>query len=59
MGQPGRRAVAGLVTLAAFAVATWVTGVFLFTQLLPSPDARWPVAVAIGAAVAAFFGLWG
>jgi len=59
VGRPGRWAVAGLVTLAAFAVATWVSGVFLFTRLLPSPDARWPVAVAVGAAVAAFTGLWG
>ena len=50
---------AALVTVAAFAVATWVSGFFLFTRLLPSPDTRWPVAFAIGAAAAAFTGLWG
>jgi hypothetical protein len=59
MGRAGRWIVAGLVTMTAFAVATWVSGAFLFTRLLPSPDVRWPAAVAIGAAVAAFTGLWG
>ena len=59
MGQAGRWMVAGLATMAAFAAATWVTGVFLFTRLLPSPGTRWPVAVTIGAAVAAFIALWG
>jgi hypothetical protein len=58
VGQAGRWSVAALVTLAAGAAATWVSGVFLFTRLLPSPDARWPVAVTIGAAVVAFVGLW-
>jgi hypothetical protein len=58
MGRPGRWSVAGLVTLAAFAVATWVAEVF-FARWLPSPSTRWPVAVPIGAAVAAFIGLWG
>ena len=60
MGRPGRWIVAGLMTLAAFAVTTCVTEVFLFTQWLPSPDTRWStVAVTTGAAVAAFIGLWG
>jgi hypothetical protein len=51
--------VAGLVTTAAFAVTTWVSGAFLITRLLPSPDVRWPAAFVIGAVVAAFIGLWG
>ena len=59
MGRAGRWTVAGLVAVAAFAVATWVSGVFLVTRLLPSPDIRWPVAFGIGASAAAFAGLWG
>jgi hypothetical protein len=45
--------------MAALAVTTWVSGAFLLTRLLPSPEARWPVAFTVGAAVAAFVGLWG
>jgi len=59
MGRAGRWTAAGLVTAAAFAAATWVSGVFLLTRLLPSPGTRWPVAFSIGAAAAAFTGLWG
>jgi hypothetical protein len=59
VGPAGRWMVAALVTAAAFAVFTWVSGVFLFTRLLPSPDVRWPVAFGVGAAAAAFAGLWG
>jgi hypothetical protein len=59
VGPVGRWIVAGLVTLAAFAVFTWVSGIFLFTRLLPSPDTRWPAAFTIGAAAAAFAGVWG
>ena len=59
MGQTGRWTVAGLVTLAAFGASTWLSGAFVLTRLLTSPDARWPAAFVIGAAVAAFAGLWG
>jgi hypothetical protein len=59
VGQAGRWLVAGLVTLAAFGAATWVSGAFVLTRLLPSADVRWPVAFGIGAAVAGFAGLWG
>ena len=59
VGRAGRWIVAVLVAVAAFAVLTWVSGVFLFTRLLPSSDARWPVAFCVGAAAAAFAGLWG
>jgi hypothetical protein len=45
--------------MAAFAVTTWLSGAFLITRLRLSPDARWSVAFVIGAAVAAFIGLWG
>ena len=59
MGRAGRWLVAGLVVLAAFGVATWVSGAFALTRLLPSADIRWPVAFGIGAAAAGFAGLWG
>jgi tetratricopeptide (TPR) repeat protein len=59
VGQAGRWTVAGLVTLAAFGAATWVSGTFVLTRLLPSAGIRWPVAFGIGAAAAAFAGLWG
>jgi hypothetical protein len=59
VGRAGRWMVAFLVAAAAFAVATWASEVFLFTRWLPSPDARWPVAAVVGAAAAAFAGLWG
>src|SRR5437868_4297644 len=59
VGRAGRWLVAGLIALAALGVATWVSGAFALTRLLPSPDIRWPVAFVIGAAAAGFAGLWG
>ena len=49
MGSAGRWAVAGLVAVAALAVATWVSGAFLFPSLLPSSDIRWPEIAALKA----------
>jgi hypothetical protein len=51
--------VAGLVSLAAFVVAAWVSGVLILTRLLPAGDVRWPAALGVGAAAAPFAGLWG
>ena len=51
--------VAGVVSLAAFVAASWVSGAVILTRLLPSGDARWPAALGVGAAAAAFAGLWG
>jgi hypothetical protein len=56
-GQALRWAVAVLVTIAAFAVATWVCGAFV----LPMRDGavRWGIASGLGVAVAALAALWG
>jgi tetratricopeptide (TPR) repeat protein len=51
--------VAGLVTLAVFAAATWVSGTLILVRLLPWGDVRWPAAFGIGAVAAAFAGLGG
>jgi hypothetical protein len=51
--------VAGVGSLAAFAAASWISGVLILTRLLPSGDVRWPAALGVGAAAAAFAGLWG
>lgn len=51
--------VAGVVTLAAFVATSWVSGALILARLLPSGDIRWPAALVIGAAAAAFAGLWG
>ncbi len=51
--------VSGVVSLAAFVAASWVSGAVILTRLLPSGDARWPAALGVGAAAAAFAGLWG
>jgi hypothetical protein len=54
-----RWGVAGLVTIAAFAVVTWVAGDFVLTAVLKSQADRWVVASALGVAVAALTALWG
>jgi Zn-dependent protease with chaperone function len=59
VGRSGRWWVAGLVTLAAVAVFTWVSGAFVLPALLASSGERWAVASGIGVAVAAFVALWG
>jgi len=58
MTRPAFRwAVAVLVTIAAFAVATWICGAFV----LPMHDdgVRWGIAGGLGVAVAALAALWG
>lgn len=59
MSRTVRWWVAGLVVLAAFAGATWVSGAFILTRLLTSSADRWAVASGIGAALAGFAALWG
>jgi hypothetical protein len=51
--------VAGLVTVAAFGAATWVSGVFLLPLVMKSDADRWVVAAGLGVAVAALAALWG
>lgn len=52
-----RWSVAVLVTIAAFAVATWICGTLVLT--LHDPAIRWGIAGAAGVAVAALAALWG
>jgi hypothetical protein len=49
--------VAALVTIAAFAVATWVCGAFVFP--MRDGGVRWGIAGGLGVAVAALAALWG
>jgi hypothetical protein len=51
--------VAGLVTVVAFSMSTWASGVLLLPLVLKSDADRWVVAAALGVAVAALAGLWG
>ena len=59
VGRVWRWMVAGLAAGAVFAVATWVSGVYGLTRLLPSPDTRWVAALAIGGVAAGFAWSWG
>lgn len=46
-----------LVTIAAFAAATWVCGAFVLT--MRDGGVRWSIGVGLGVAVAALAALWG
>jgi hypothetical protein len=50
---------AGAVAMVAFIVPTVLCGVWLLSALVPDEAARWGVASALGAAVAAVSVLWG
>jgi len=56
-GPALRWAVAVLVTIAAFAVATWICGAFVLT--VHDGGVRWGIAGGLGVAVAALAALWG
>lgn len=58
MIRPGIRWVAAaLVTIAAFAVATWICGAFVLQ--VRDGGVRWGIAGGLGVAVAALAALWG
>ncbi|MFD8643918.1 hypothetical protein ACFV14_26890 [Streptomyces zaomyceticus] len=59
MGRFGRWAVAVLVTVASFAVPTWLGGALVLPSVLKDAEIRWAVASALGTAVAALVGMWG
>lgn len=59
MERSGRLVVAGLVTVATFAVVTWVCGAFVLPSMLDSGADRWVVASALGVALAGLAALWG
>jgi hypothetical protein len=54
-----RWAAAVLVTVAAFAVPTWLCGAMVLPSLPKDPAIRWGVASALGAALAALAAAWG
>lgn len=51
--------VAGVVTVAAFAVTTWICGSLVLPVVMKDGVVRWGVAGALGVAVAALAALWG
>lgn len=58
MTRPALRwSVAVLVTIAAFAAATWICGAFVLT--MHDSAVRWGIAGGAGVAVAALAALWG
>jgi hypothetical protein len=59
MSRTFRWFVAGLVTAMTFGLATWIAGALLLPSLMKSSADRWVVAAGLGAAMAAFAGLWG
>jgi hypothetical protein len=59
MGGVARWWIAGLVTAAAFAVATWVAGEYALSLVMRSAADRWVVAAGLGVAVAALAAMWG
>jgi hypothetical protein len=54
-----RWSVAGIVTIAVFAVVTWICGALALPHVMKDPGVRWGVAGALGVAVAALAALWG
>lgn len=59
MSRGARWLVAAGVTAAAFAVPTMVCGIWVLRSLVRDAGARWAVASALGAALAALAVLWG
>lgn len=49
----------GLVVIAVFGVATWVSGAFLLPLVIKSAADRWVLAAGLGVAMAALAALWG
>lgn len=54
-----RWSVAGLVTIAVFALVSWICGALALPHVMKDPGVRWGVAGALGVAVAALAALWG
>ena len=59
MGRTVRWWLAGLVAIAAFGAATWVSGAFFLPLVMKSGSDRWVVAAGLGVALAALMALWG
>jgi hypothetical protein len=54
-----RWTVAGMATIAAFGVVTWVCGAFVLPAIMSDAPTRWSIAGCLGVAVAALVALWG
>jgi hypothetical protein len=59
VGSSGRWWIAGLVTLAAFVAAAWLSGALILPLFLTSSGDRWALASGIGGAAAVFAATWG
>lgn len=59
MQRNARWAMAVSVTVAAFAVPTWLSGALVLPLMLKDPAIRWGLASALGAALAALAAAWG
>ena len=59
MRRASRWWVAGLVTVAAFAVTAWVMATFVLLPVIALASDRWVAAAGAGTAVAAVSALWG
>ncbi|GGP00292.1 hypothetical protein [Wenjunlia tyrosinilytica] len=59
MGRVGRWVTAVAVTVAAFAVATWLCGALVLAPVVQDDATRWAVACGVGSAVAALAGMGG
>jgi hypothetical protein len=54
-----RWSAAALVTVVAFALATWICGALALPHVIHDPIIRWGLAGALGVAMAALAALWG
>ena len=54
----GKVAIAALVVMASFGLATWVVGVLVMPPVTHDPTVRWAVAPSAGVAAAALAALW-
>jgi hypothetical protein len=59
VSRSGRWWIAGLVTLAAFVAAAWLSGALILPPFLTSSGDRWALASGIGGAIAVFAATWG
>ena len=59
VSRSGRWWIAGLVTLAAFVAAAWLSGALILPLFLASSGDRWALASGIGGATAVFAATWG
>jgi tetratricopeptide (TPR) repeat protein len=59
VGRSARWGLAVGATVAAFALPTWLCGVWILASAIPDDGQRWGVASGLGVALAALAALWG